>query len=767
MLRRISTGLAAPVAILQLLVLPALHRACATNYLVSSAAQVTTALQSAGPGDVIVLADGTWTNQHLQFAGAGTASQPLTLRPQTPGGVLLNGTSRLSISGDWLVVEGLRFEGGALTGGRVVEFTGSRGAAHNSRFTNSAIIDYNPPDPSTETDWVTMYGQDNRVDHNYFKGHNHIGQTLEVRHTSGTPDRHRIDSNYFADRTPGDGNGWETIRIGLSGVAQSSSYTVVENNLFERVDGENEAISNKSSHNTFRYNTFRDVAATLTLRHGNDATVEGNFFLGENDSGSGGVRVIGERHTIINNYFANVDDNGGGAIAINRGQVDVEPTGYQHVKDLVIAHNTFVNTLGTMLRFDAGASDRPLLAENVTVANNLFRSSGSSIFTGSEGSGWTWEGNLAFGGSLGPKAGDSGITNVDPQLQLGADGLWRLGPNSPAINGSSGDYSHLLANDMDGQLRIGIFDVGADEASAVSIVRRPLVAGDVGPTWLFDLPSPESKGCGPAGCAIQAEEYSNILDPNGDGNVWTVIDEPGALGGRVLSAPAGTRTDVPAQVHDTLAVYELMFETPGTYTAYYRTRGENSAANSIWSPDGFDTDPENLQTLSDDGTFSWVRDAQTFEIGASHVGMPMEFRLGRREGLSQIDAFVLSLNGFMQDDELDSIFTGLPGDYNDDGIVDASDYVIWRMMLGQMVTPYSSADGDGNGIVNDDDYSTWRDNFGLTLPSPEPGGTDPGTPPPPRLVAPEPVTLLYVGIGLLIFVAAHRPLAATRAPELD
>ena len=688
--------------------------AAAAEFLVSSAAQVNTALQSAQPGDVLVMANGTWTNQHIQFAGRGTGRAPITLRAQTPGQVVLNGNSRLNISGEWLVVDGLRFEGGALTGGRVVEFTGSLGAARNSRFTNSAIIDYNPPDIDTETDWVTLFGQDNRVDHNYFKGHNHVGQTVEVRHTAGTPDRHRIDSNYFADRLPGNGNGWETIRIGLSGVAQSSSYTVVENNLFERVEGENETISNKSSHNTYRYNTFRDMRATLTLRHGNDATVEGNFFLGENAEGSGGVRVIGERHKIINNYFANIDDGGGGAIAINRGELDAAATGYQHVKDAVIAHNTFVNTLGTMIRFDAGASSRPLLAENLTIANNLFRSNGPSIFSGAEGPGWTWEGNIAFGGSLGPKAGAAGISNVNPQLQLGTDGLWRPGPSSPAINAASGNYTALLTTDMDGQPRIGVYDIGADESSAAEIVRRPLVAGDVGPEWLFNLPSPGGKGCGAAGCAIQAEEFTAVLDPNGDRNVWTVLSQAGALGGQVLSAPAGTRTDVPGQVHDTIAVYELSFETPGTYTAYYRARGPNSAANSIWSPDNFNADPDNLQTLTDNGTFSWIKDTQSFVIGAPHVGMPMEFRFGKREGLSQIDAFVLSLDAFMTPDELDAIFASLPGDYNGDGAVDAADYVVWRKTLGQAVTPFSGADGDGSGVVDTGDYATWRANFGAS-----------------------------------------------------
>ena len=109
----------------------------------------------------------------------------------------------------------------------------------------------------------------------------------------------------------------------------------------------------------------------------------------------------------------------------------------------------------------------------------------------------------------------------------------------------------------------------------------------------------------------------------------------------MLAAPAGDRVDVPGETHDTIAVYDLMFETPGVYTAYYRARGLNAAANSMYSPDGFDVDPDNQQTLSDNGSFAWVKDAQTFEITASNVGVPLEFRLGMREELSQLDALVL------------------------------------------------------------------------------------------------------------------------------
>src|SRR4051794_38819274 len=76
----------------------------ATEYLVSSAVQIATAMQTAQAGDVLTMTNGTWTNQRIQFAGNGTSGAPITLRAQTPGQVLLNGNSKINISGNWLVV---------------------------------------------------------------------------------------------------------------------------------------------------------------------------------------------------------------------------------------------------------------------------------------------------------------------------------------------------------------------------------------------------------------------------------------------------------------------------------------------------------------------------------------------------------------------------------------------------------------------------------------------------------------------------------------
>jgi hypothetical protein len=56
--------------------------------------------------------------------------------------------------------------------------------------------------------------------------------------------------------------------------------------------------------------------------------------------------------------------------------------------------------------------------------------------------------------------------------------------------------------------------------------------------------------------------------------------------------------------------------------------------------------------------------------------------------------------------------TASVGDYNDNGIVDAADYIVWRDTLTQNVAPGTGADGDNNGVINQNDYNLWRANFG-------------------------------------------------------
>jgi hypothetical protein len=156
------------------------------------------------------------------------------------------------------------------------------------------------------------------------------------------------------------------------------------------------------------------------------------------------------------------------------------------VKDALIAHNTVIDTMGAAITFDdgLGSSGRTLLAQDVTIANNLLQNSGPTIFEGNQGTGWLWKGNLAFGGGLGPAAGNPGVAVADPQLVLAANNVWRPAATSPAVNAAAGSFSGLLTTDMDGQPRTGAYDIGADELAAGAILHRPLTAADVGPTWL-------------------------------------------------------------------------------------------------------------------------------------------------------------------------------------------------------------------------------------------------------------------------------------------
>lgn len=254
--------------------------------LVTSAADIANVLSECGgkPGDVLIMANGTWRNQIIRFVGKGTAQAPVILRAQTPGQVILTGNSRLQMAGEYLVVDGLRFQGGALTNGqKVIEFrTSSSSLASFSRLTNTAIINYNPRLSSTDYDWIGLYGINNRVDHCAFVGKNHKGPLLVVWRPTSAPDFHQIDHNYFADFESGNGqNEWETIRIGTSTHSLSNSSSLVESNLFYRCNGEIEVISVKAGDNTLRYNTFDSCQGMLTLRHGRANRVQGNFFFGQ------------------------------------------------------------------------------------------------------------------------------------------------------------------------------------------------------------------------------------------------------------------------------------------------------------------------------------------------------------------------------------------------------------------------------------------------------------------------------------------------------
>ena len=424
----------------------------AAEHFVAAPSDITIVMSSiAQPGDTLIMREGVWHDADILFSGNGTESAPITLRAEIPGEVLLTGTSRLRIAGNFLVVDGLKFVSGYVVSGDVIAFRNSSSSvANNCRVSNCAIIDYNPDDPEDDTKWVSLYGFSNRVDNCYFKGKNNVGSTLVVWVDSqpDKPNYHRIEGNYFGPRIPLGLNGAETIRIGTSEVSMNLSRTTVERNYFEQCNGEAEIVSSKSCENVFRHNTFVECEGALTLRHGNRCVVEGNYFFGNLKPQTGGVRIIGEDHQVFNNYFADLTGNGSRfALSISQGLTNSPLSGYFQVKRALVAFNTFANcqyniVVGLASTLSGTTNVTTLPPVDCIVANNIVRASTNAtklVDQRIEPVNMLWQGNIMFGAGLGIPS-NSGIRELNPNLEFAPDGLWRPAPGSPALGTAAGSY---------------------------------------------------------------------------------------------------------------------------------------------------------------------------------------------------------------------------------------------------------------------------------------------------------------------------------------
>lgn len=454
----------------------------AKNYQARTMQHYAAALGRVAPGDTITLCNGTWADASLQFSATGTAELPIVLRAEKRGSVLLTGNSRLAISGDYLVVDGLTFTNGSVQTGAVISFRGEKQRESNyCRLTNTSILNYNPANRKANTKWISLYGSHNRVDHCALTGKTNPGTTLVVW-VSDQPNYHQIDSNYFGPRPELGENGGESIRVGTGLVAMENSFTLVCDNLFEQCDGEIEIISNKSRGNVYRHNTFLNCRGTLTLRNGKECVVEGNYFFGNHIAATGGIRLTGENHRVYNNYLSGLTGTGlRAAITVMNGTAAGSEKKYLPVIHALIAHNTLIDNVQN-ITVGAGADEERVIAPvDCFFANNLVCGTKPPLVTFSAGpEGARWEGNIFYGAETGFAVLPPLNRVADPRMtEPDAGGVCHISEGSPAIGG--GVVLAEVVRDSTGQKREGKPDCGAEAYPRSPGFPGPVTRSAVGP----------------------------------------------------------------------------------------------------------------------------------------------------------------------------------------------------------------------------------------------------------------------------------------------
>ncbi len=468
--------------------------------------QAKAALSAAAPGQTIVFADGEYDLQHIQLTCEATQQQPLIIRAEHVGRAKLVGTSVLQIvKSSYVTIEGFRFES---DDNAVVHILGS----HHIRVTRNHF-QLRQPEGATRTHAITtrtgagenhrphwleiggiaegqIHSHDNRIDHNQFQDKHTIGNFISLVGYNAPPfqvsQHDRIDHNYFCWIGPRISNGMEAIRAGLSYLSMSEGGTIIEQNLFENCDGDPEIVSVKECGGVVRNNTFVNCEGGVCLRHGNHSEVSGNFFFGNGKRGTDGIRPYGDDDRIFNNYFEGLTAPAlhlaNGDFDYGHGELENRELLKQHFRPrrLLVAFNTMVDC-DVPIQIGAGGK-KEFAIEDLTMANNLVVGGGKQKIVDlvNAPTKATWLGNVVSSESpLGVELPEDQLRVVKMSLTKDA-GLQRPGQDSPVVDAAAGEFGQIKL-DMDGQQRVGKYDVGADEVSSAPVVNRPLTPADVGP----------------------------------------------------------------------------------------------------------------------------------------------------------------------------------------------------------------------------------------------------------------------------------------------
>lgn len=432
-----------------------------------------TMAKTAAANTRIVLPAGTTSGLSITLEGPqGMPNKPIIIEGQANGSTVVAGKVNIVLKGQYVLLKNIKF--------LEVDSASYGGGAANLRFTacaycgvtNSTFDKTVPPSMSAGNDakrfvsvQVDADSQSIEIFRNSFLNKKNAGSSvLILRPTSRTQwhEGHRICANLFKDRElqGNDANDFDNIRVGDSASSQSPSPAdaeallnqnlmvgnTIEFNIFENTHlapavasscssggsscgAEPEIISVKAPQTVVRFNIFRGNNGGLTLRHGYQSIVEGNYFTGKvTPAGatapeSYGMRVIGENHLILNNHFENLSFSSKlkGGISILPGQPNAALNGYWPVYDSIVAMNFVKNTVSApvSLASDYGGRSKTISPVRIVFSYNVISGGPAKAILNQDTSGesalatYAFEGNKYDNSTLGINTGSDGFTKVN------------------------------------------------------------------------------------------------------------------------------------------------------------------------------------------------------------------------------------------------------------------------------------------------------------------------------------------------------------------
>jgi len=438
----------------------------AATVTVTSIAQLQSEINKATAGTEIIIKNGNYiTSVQISVNNIqGTPAEPIIIRAETIGGVTISGKDGFVLQGttQYVVIKGFVFKHEAY-----YKLFNSASYCTFTRNVYECIKD-SETDANTSSSYLAISGSNNEVSYNTFQNKNFRGPMLSLQGSNGKiAPNNWAHHNHFKDFTTSDADNDNTaVQPGYGRFGDSRANMIIEYNLFENLSADAEGVlSAKCWDVTFRYNTVKNCLHT-SLRNGQEHKVYGNYFFNSK------LRFADSNHKLYNNVF--IGENAG-IILFSRLDVS-KPTGYSHIRPVncFVGFNTFVKNSSAFISNGDGGS------QDLKMVNNIFYDCSKAIEdVGAKMDGVQFNANIIW---LGDKNNHpvSGFINKDPLFEYDRDGIPSIKSNSPAVDNSAGTYEFVL-DDMDGQIRTGKKDIGADELGKGNRSVSALTADQVGP----------------------------------------------------------------------------------------------------------------------------------------------------------------------------------------------------------------------------------------------------------------------------------------------